>query len=83
MTYYLLEENDTQEDAMFDENTLGESSFDSFYPGEGLKVLMYMVESTPERLPKVRIIKQTGQQISVEEFLTEIGRLKVKYNKFS
>lgn len=83
MTYYLLEENDTATDALFDENTLGESSFDSFYPSEGLKVLMHMVEHTPERLPKIRIIKQTSEQLTVEQFLTEIAPLKIRYNKFS
>lgn len=82
MTYYLLEENDTQEDAMYDENTLGESSFDNFYPSEGLRILMHIVQNTPERLPKLRIIKQTGEKLSVEQFLTEISSLKVKYNKF-
>lgn len=79
MTYYILMEGDNPEDAIFDPNILGESSFDSFYPGAGLSGLMNIVEKEPELLPTVRIIKDTGKQITVEQFLTEIQPLRIKY----
>ena len=83
MTYYILAKDDTPEDAMYDSNILGESSFGSFYPGAGLSGLMNIVEKKPEMLPELRIMKETGKQITVEEFLSDIAKLKVRYNRFS
>ena len=83
MTYYILFKDEPKENLMFESNQLGESSFDSFYPAQGLKALMKMVETAPEVLPDVRIVKETGEYITVEEFLTEIGKLRVRYNRFS
>lgn len=81
MTYYILAEHDNYEDAMFDPNILGESSFNSFYPGAGLSGLMNIVENHPELLPTLRIIKDTSEQITVEQFLTEIQPLRIKYTR--
>jgi hypothetical protein len=83
MTYYILAKNDTPKDAMYDSNILGEVSFGSFYPGAGLSGLMNIVEKQPEMLPDLRIIKEDGKQITVEQFLTDISKLRVRYNRFS
>ena len=37
MTYYLLLKGDTEKDAMFETNVLGEESFGVFYPSMVLK----------------------------------------------
>ena len=81
MTYYIIMKDDNPEDVMYDANQLGESSFDSFYPGAGLSGLMNIVEKSPTLLPTLRIIKQTGEQITVEQFLTEIQPLRIKYTR--
>jgi hypothetical protein len=83
VTYYILAKDDKPEDAMYDSNILGESSFGSFYPGSGLSGLMNIVEKKPDMLPELRIVKEDGKQITVEQFLSDIASLKVKYNRFS
>ena len=83
MTYYVLHKDEPRENAMFDCNQLGESSFDSFYPAQGLSGLMNIVEKSPETLLDIQIIKENGNDITVEQFLTEISKLKVRYNRFS
>ena len=83
MTYYIFLPDDKMEDSVYDTNQLGESSFDSFYPASGLSALMNMVENNPEKLVDITIKKDNGKVITVEEFLTEISKLKVRYNRFS
>ena len=36
MTYYLLLEGDSEKDAYYDSNVLGEESFGMFYAGQGM-----------------------------------------------
>ena len=83
MTYYILAKDDSLEDTVYDSNQLGESSFGTFYPAAGLSGLMKIVEHAPEMLPDVRILKDNGEQITVEQFLSDIASLKVKFNRFS
>lgn len=77
MQYYILLPGDTEKDAMLDTNLLGESSFNKFYAGLGLKALMTMVDRNPDLLKNVTIKTDTNQTLSVEEFLTQIQSLKV------
>ena len=65
------------EDCINDTNLLGESSFNTFYAGMGLKALMKMVDKTPELLTQVTIKTDQGKSLTVEEFLTAIQPLKV------
>ena len=39
MTYYLLLEGDSEKDAYYDSNVLGEESFGMFYTGQGMLAL--------------------------------------------
>ena len=80
MTYYILHKEDSNEDMMYDTNQLGEKSFDSFYPASGLSGLMNMVDNSPEQLVDVRILDEKGKKYTIEQFLTEISKLKVRYN---
>jgi len=75
--YYILLPKDTEKDCINDTNLLGESSFNKFYPGLGLKALMKMVDKNPELLTEVTIKTDQGKSLSVEEFLTDIQTLKV------
>ena len=77
--YFILMPGDSEKDAMLDTNLLGESSFNTFYAGSGLKALMKIVAQAPELLPQVTIKTDRNETISVEEFLTRIQPLKVRY----
>ena len=50
MTYYLLLEGDTEKDAYYDSNVLGEESFGMFYTGQGMLALTNIVNKKPELL---------------------------------
>jgi hypothetical protein len=76
--YYILLPGDTEQDCDYDSNLLGESSFKTFYAGQGLVALMNIVEQEPEMLKDVRIKTDRNQTLTVEQFLTEIQPLKVK-----
>ena len=81
MTYYVMLPGDTEKEVYFDSNLLGENTgFGIFWAGAGLKILLKMVDSNPELLPDVRIKTDKGNQLTVEEFLTEIKGLKVRVN---
>lgn len=77
MRYYILMPGD-RESELSDVNILGEASFDVFWASRGLKLLMKLVEVSPELLPIVTIITDTGSKLSVEQFLTKIQGLKVR-----
>lgn len=78
MQYYILLPGDTEKDCINDCNQLGESSFKSFYPGQGLTVLMKIVNTKPEMLPSVRIKTEKNSTLTVEEFLKEIETLIIR-----
>ena len=77
MQYFILMPGDSEKDFINDTNLLGESSFGIFYAGNGLKALMKMVDRKPEMLKLVTIKTDSGQDLSVEGFLTQIQNLKV------
>tara|TARA_R110001632_G_scaffold64399_3_gene153034 strand:+ start:551 stop:793 length:243 start_codon:yes stop_codon:yes gene_type:complete len=78
MEYYLLLPNDSEQDALNEANLLGTKSFDSFWPGSGLMVLMTLVQDNPEALLSVRIKSDDGKSHGVAEFLEIISKLKVR-----
>jgi hypothetical protein len=75
--YFILLPGDTEKDCIKDTNLLGESSFNTFYAGRGLTALMKMVDQSPELLPDLTIKTDQGKSLSVEQFLTDIQKLKV------
>tara|TARA_R110001592_G_scaffold306200_1_gene579109 strand:- start:541 stop:786 length:246 start_codon:yes stop_codon:yes gene_type:complete len=81
MKYFVMLPGDTDESAMFESNELGENTgFGVFWAGSGLKVLMKIVDKKPEILPDVRIKTDKGKELTVEQFLTQIQKLKVRTN---
>ena len=80
MTYYLLLEDDSENDVYFDSNVLGEESFDKFYPEKGFWALMNMKDRKPELLEMVTIKKETGEVISLDKFIDIISTLKIQKN---
>ena len=75
--YFIFMPGDKEKDALLDTNLLGEASFNTFYPGAGLKALMRIVDTRPELLTQVTIKTDRNETLSVEEFLTRIQPLKI------
>ena len=77
MTYYILLEGDS-EDAIWDENILGEESFGTFYTGAGFKALKTIVMSDSHLVETITIIDEKKASYSVEEFVKLISKWKIK-----
>ena len=77
MQYYLLAPGDTEQDAINEANFLGEASFQNFWGGAALQVLMGIVEAEPEILEILKIVTERGKVLTIAEFLEEIQPLKI------
>lgn len=77
MIYYILLENDDPNN-LWDENTLGEESFEVFYPGKGLRALNNIVSHHPELMETVSIIDEQSKPYSVEEFIHLLEKWRIK-----
>ena len=80
MTYYLLLEGDSEKDVYFDANVLGEESFGKFYPEKGFGALMNIKDRNPELLEKITVKKETGEVITLDQFIDVITTLKIQKN---
>ena len=76
MTYYILLGNDSTDD-VWDQNTLGEESFGSFYVGLGFLALNNIIQREPELLSTVKIKDEKGNNYSVIEFLDKVEKWKI------
>ena len=77
MTYYILLEGDSK-NAIWDENTLGEESFGTFYTGAGFRALNAIVMSESHLVETIKIIDEKNQSYSVEDFVKLISKWKIK-----
>ncbi len=75
MMYYILF-NENSED-LWDENTLGEESFGTFYTGLGYIALNRIVQTEPELLGRIKIKDEKGRDYSVTEFLDSLQKWKI------
>ena len=78
MTYYLLLEGDTEKDAFYDSNVLGEESFGMFYTGQGMLALTNIVNKKPELLETIKILDETKKSYTLTEFMDILSKLKIK-----
>jgi hypothetical protein len=78
MTYYLLLENDTEEDALYDTNILGEESFGTFYPSVGFMMLNRIINEKPELLETLQILDEHKNSYTLTNFLDELEQWKIK-----
>ena len=78
MTYYLLLEGDTEKDAYYDSNVLGEESFGMFYTGQGMVALNNIVNQKPELLESIKILDDTKKPYTLTEFFDILSKLKIK-----
>jgi len=68
---------DTADD-IWDDNILGEESFDTFYTGQGFQAFKNMIIKEPEALESIAIIDEKKNPYTVEEFLNLISKWKIK-----
>ena len=78
MTYYLLLSGDSEEDALYDTNVLGEESFEMFYPEKGLVALKNIVNNQPELMESIQIFDDHKKSYTITEFLDKLESWKVK-----
>ena len=81
MQYFILMEGEPIENCMNETNLLGEDNgFGVFWAGTGLQALMNIVENHPDYLigKKVNIATDKADEMTVEEFLKAIDKLKVR-----
>ena len=78
MTYYLLLEGDTEKDAYYNSNVLGEESFGMFYTGQGMLALTNIVNKKPELLETIKILDETKKSYTLTEFMDILSKLKIK-----
>ena len=78
MTYYLLLDGDTEEDALYDTNILGEVSFGTFYPSIGFIMLNRIINDKPELLETLKILDEQKKSHTITEFLDKLEQWKIK-----
>lgn len=81
MMYFILLPNDSEEDTAYSTNVLGEESFGTFWAEDGFFALIKMVEMSPEMLELVRIKDSKDDSYTIEQFLTILKGLRIKYQK--
>ena len=78
MTYYLLLEGDSEKDAYYDSNVLGEESFGMFYAGQGMVALTNIVNKKPELLETIKILDDYKKSYTLTKFFDILSKLKIK-----
>lgn len=78
MTYYLLLEGDSEKDAYYDSNVLGEESFGMFYAGQGMVALTNIVNKKPELIETIKILDDYKKSYTLTEFFDILSKLKIK-----
>jgi prephenate dehydrogenase len=78
MTYYLLLKGDTEKDAMFETNVLGEESFGVFYPSIGFNIMSRIINDRPELLEDIKILDDHKTSHTITEFLDKLEKWRIK-----
>ena len=80
MIYYILLPGDTEADTQYSTNILGEDSgFGTFWVESGFFALIKMVELAHEQLDQVSIKDSSNKNYTIEQFLSVLKGLKIKY----
>ena len=78
MTYYLLLDGDSEKDALYETNVLGEESFEMFYPSIGFIILNRLVNDRPEVLETAKILDEQKNTYTITEFVDKLAQWKIK-----
>tara|TARA_B100000214_G_C23753642_1_gene528954 strand:- start:473 stop:703 length:231 start_codon:yes stop_codon:yes gene_type:complete len=73
--YYILFNENTED--LWDQNTLGEESFGTFYTGLGFVALNNIIQREPELLPTIKIKDEKGKSYSLTEFLDKVEKWRI------
>ena len=80
MMYFILLPGDTTDETIYSTNILGEDTgFGTFWAEDGFFALIKMVELGHEQLAQVRIKDSTNNSYTIEQFLSVLKGLKIKY----
>ena len=66
MTYYLLLDNDSEKDVIYETNVLGEESFETFYPSTGFMILQKILNDKPEIVNNIKILDEKKNPYTIE-----------------
>lgn len=75
MEYFLIHKDQPSEYLLIGTDSLG-----SFWPDQGLRALMNIVNKSPEKLTQVEIKTSSGNILTIAEFLENIKNLRVRSN---
>lgn len=78
MTYYLLLSGDSEKDALYETNVLGEESFNTFYPSIGFIILNRIINQQPELLESLKILDEKKKSYTITKFLDKLEKWKIK-----
>ena len=78
MTYYLLLDNDSEKDVIYETNVLGEESFETFYPSIGFMILQRILNDKPEIVETIKILDDKKNPYTIEEFVNKLEKWKIK-----
>ncbi len=78
MTYYLLLSGDSEKDALYDTNVLGEESFEMFYPSVGFMILQRILNQESEIIETIKILDEKKNPYTIEEFVNKLEQWKIK-----
>ena len=78
MTYYLLLSGDSEKDALYETNVLGEESFETFYPSIGFMILQRILNDKPEIVETIKILDDKKNPYTIEEFVNKLEKWKIK-----
>jgi len=78
MTYYLLLSGDSEKDALYETNVLGEESFNTFYPSVGFMILHRIINDKPELLETLQILDEQKKSYTITKFLDKLEKWKIK-----
>ena len=75
MVYYILLPGDSEVEAEYSTNVLGESSFKNFWAEQGFEILERLVNKYPDTLNEVKIKDEKSKEYTISEFLDIIATL--------
>jgi hypothetical protein len=80
MTYYILLKGEPKENLMYDNCILGEITADGkkFYANRGFHKLLKIVDKAPEVLEGAVCYNDNNKEMSIEQFLKEIGKCQIQ-----
>ena len=68
---------DSEKDALYETNVLGEESFKTFYPSVGFMILHRIINQQPELLESLQILDEHKKSYTITKFLDKLDKWKI------